>query len=98
MTSRALGNLSTIESDGAYKDLLEQIEKSKPAEGPSIEADLQNLVMPLRLKKGVHELNLFAMTATLGAPLNITLQEIQMEFALPMDQKSQKFLEELAAS
>ena len=51
--------------------------------------------MPLRLKKGKQELNLFTMVATMGAPLNITLQEIQLELGLPMDADSEMFLREM---
>ena len=51
--------------------------------------------MPLHLKKNELELSLFTMVATMGGPLNITLQEVQMEFALPTDENSNRLLLEL---
>lgn len=44
--------------------------------------------MPVRLRRGANELNLFTTIATLGTPLDVTLQELRIETMFPADAKT----------
>ncbi len=95
MVNRARRFINVVGADEESRRLLEEVMNYQPVEGEDIAHDVPQLVMPLRLKKGKQELNLFTMVATMGAPLNITLQEIQLELGLPMDADSEMFLREM---
>jgi transcriptional regulator with XRE-family HTH domain len=95
MVNRVRRFINVMGSDPESSALLEEVLSFRPQQSKRIAEDIPNLVMPLKLKKGDKELSLFTMVATMGAPLNITLQEIQLEFGLPVDQASQDFLREM---
>ena len=46
---------------------------------------------PIDIKKDDVELSLFSTIATLGTPLDITLQEIRIECYFPADEKTQEY-------
>jgi transcriptional regulator with XRE-family HTH domain len=92
MMNRARRFINVLGIDKEGSELMEEVLTYQPAQSGQIAEDDPRLVMPLRLKKGDQELSLFTMVATMGAPLNITLQEIQLEFGLPVDAASENFL------
>lgn len=93
------GRRSLIAGDVNHElaDLLEEITELRPSEhevwqSHELEADNQpKLIMPVHYKKGELEVNVFTTVATLGAPLNITLQELQIESGYPVDDASEAF-------
>jgi transcriptional regulator with XRE-family HTH domain len=97
MLNRARRMINVTGSSEENRRLLKDLMDKRPDGTVNIDENLPHLVMPLRLKKGDLELNLLTMVATMGAPLNITLQEIQLEFGLPMDDASKEFLKALAS-
>lgn len=50
------------------------------------------LLVPLRLRIGADELSLFTTIATIGAPYDVTLEELRIESLLPADDRSEKAL------
>lgn len=82
--------------DTPLSEVLEEIRAYRPKEEVSEEDNLAQLVMPIHLKKNDKELSLFTVSATLGAPLDITLQELLLESAFPTDADSEQFLRALA--
>lgn len=73
--------------------LLEQIAPALAAIGearPSSEA--LPLLVPVRLRHGALALRLFTTIATLGTPLDVTLQELRIETLFPADAESKRVL------
>ena len=95
MLNRARRFVNIMGSDAENKNLLNEVLQYRPKNPKALDEDIPQLVMPLHLKKNELELSLFTMVATMGGPLNITLQEMQMEFALPTDENSNRVLLEL---
>lgn len=60
--------------------------------------DLPQLLMPIHLKNNGVELKLFTTIATLGAPQDITLQELRIECGFPVDEHSERCLQQLRAT
>lgn len=92
---RARRALGTGTADERLRQLVENMEQHKPDVIPTNESLLPQLVMPLHFKKGDIELRLFTTVATLGAPLNITLQELYIESGYPMDEATNQQLQQL---
>lgn len=59
---------------------------------------LPQLLKPIHLKNNGVELKLFTTIATLGAPQDITLQELRIECGFPVDEHSEQCLQKLHAS
>jgi transcriptional regulator with XRE-family HTH domain len=95
MVNRVRRFINVLGIDQQRSALMEEVLSYQPTQSDQIAEDEPHLVMPLRLRKGNKELSLFTMVATMGAPLNITLQEIQLEFGLPMDAASETFLRQM---
>ena len=47
--------------------------------------ELTDVAVPLRLRRGDHELAFFSMTAIVGAPLDVTVAEVAIESFYPAD-------------
>jgi len=47
--------------------------------------ELTDVAVPLRLRRGDHELAFFSMTAVVGAPLDVTVAEVAIESFYPAD-------------
>ena len=58
---------------------------------PSVEAP--SVLYPIRFRRGELALNLFTTIATLGTPVDVTLQEIRVEMFFPADEHSKRVLE-----
>jgi hypothetical protein len=54
-------------------------------------------VLPIDFRKGETSFRLFTTIATLGTPLDVTLQEIRVECFFPADEASAKLLRAWAA-
>jgi len=98
MVNRLRRFLNVMGENESSAELLKELLSYQPSTIRSMDEDLPHLVMPLRLRRDGQELNLFTMVTTIGAPLNITLQEVQLEFGLPMDAASETFLKEMVAA
>jgi transcriptional regulator with XRE-family HTH domain len=52
-----------------------------------------SLVIPVRFRREALALNLFSTIATLGSPIDVTLQELRIEMFFPADEASKRVLE-----
>jgi len=95
MFNRLRRTVSVLGSDDAGVALMREIEAYRPSEFATVPEDLPRLIMPLHLRKGDAEVRLFTMVASMGGALNITLQELQLEFTLPVDKASDEFLHDM---
>jgi len=55
----------------------------------------QDLLVPLHLRTPDHDLRLFTTIATIGAPYDITLEELRLETLLPADPETEAALRQL---
>jgi len=95
MFNRLRRNVRVLGADDASIALMEEIERHRPAEFGGIPEDLPRLIMPLHLRKDDAEVRLFTMVASMGGACNITLQELQVEFTMPVDEASDQFLHDM---
>lgn len=98
MASRVSRALNTDPHDKKMRVLWEEIcsysdgDESSSATGWN---GLPQLLKPIHLKNEDVELKLFTTIATLGAPQDITLQELRIECGFPVDERSEKCLQTL---
>lgn len=67
--------------------------------GPSrdpVPPTARDLVVPLHLRLGGHDLRLVTMIATVGAPHDVTLEELRLETLLPLDAATTDALQAIA--
>jgi transcriptional regulator with XRE-family HTH domain len=101
MMERGRRNLVAGDSNHELTALLEEIVELRPREheiwqSEQLGGDAQpKLIMPVHYRKGEREVKLFTTVATLGAPLNITLQELTIESAYPVDDAGEAFFRSL---
>jgi transcriptional regulator with XRE-family HTH domain len=89
-----------LAGDAAAKALLDEVlgQPGVPQQWRVVDLDARlPAVVPLHLRRGDLELKLFTMVSTLGTPLDVTLQELQIETYLPADAESHTVLQKLAA-
>ena len=83
------------------RELLDEIlarqDEALPWKAPDFERQLAPIV-PMSLRKGDIELNLFSTIATLGTPQDITAQELRVESFFPADDETDRTLHRLAGS
>ena len=97
MMERGRRSLVAGDTNHELSSLLEEITELRPTEheqwesGQHNEGNQPKLIMPLHYRKGEQEVQLFTTVATLGAPLNITLQEMQIECGYPADDDSEAY-------
>lgn len=60
---------------------------------PSRSSDALPLLVPVHLRRNSISLRLFTTIATLGTPLDVTLQELRIEMLFPADDESRRLLE-----
>ena len=58
--------------------------------------DADALLVPIEVRAPGVELSLFTTIATIGAPFDVTLEELRLETLLPADDRSERTLRELA--
>ena len=94
MVGRVRRSLSREPGDEQLEQLFAEITQfdgaailSESLDSPSV----PQFLMPLHLVKGPLEIRLFTTIATLGAPQDITLQELFIETGFPMDEGTERF-------
>jgi len=60
---------------------------------PPSPSDALPLLVPVHLRRGSIGLRLFTTIATLGTPLDVTLEELRIEMLCPADDESRRILE-----
>lgn len=101
MASRVSRALNTDPHDKKMRAIWEEIwTYSEDDETASTNSwnDLPQLLKPIHLKNNGVELKLFTTIATLGAPQDITLQELRIECGFPVDEESEQCLQQLRKS
>jgi transcriptional regulator with XRE-family HTH domain len=89
---RELGGVHIRES--ADEDLLNIIrEVWGEIPDPLASSEAAPLMVPVRLRRGATRLSLFTTIATLGTPLDVTLQELRIEMLFPADDQTRRSLE-----
>ena len=94
MVNRVRRMVTANPDDTKMAELLEEITHYESSSSENIEQDtnaLPQIIMPIHLKNDEHEVKVFTTTATLGAPQDITLQELRIEAGFPMDEKTDQF-------
>ena len=98
MASRVLRALNTDPQDRKMRALWEEVcsysDEDETSSSDSWDG-LPQLLKPIHLKNKGFELKLFTTIATLGAPQDITLQELRIECGFPVDKHSEKCLQHL---
>jgi transcriptional regulator with XRE-family HTH domain len=74
--------------------LLEELRAYPGAPPPSPEADRALPFHPVEFRKGDLALSFFSMVTTVGAPLDITAQELRIESFFPADDHTERFARE----
>jgi transcriptional regulator with XRE-family HTH domain len=97
MAERARRNLMAGNSE-RLTTVLAEIEQYRPRETVNPTDNLAQLIMPVHIEKDGQQLNFYTLSATLGLPLNITLQEMHVECGYPVDDASEQLLKKLTAS
>jgi hypothetical protein len=84
---------------GELQSLLERIESFGPLPSrPDAESIARmSLLMPIVFRRGDDRLSVFSTTTTFTAPLDATVQELQLETFFPADAASERLLHRLAA-
>ena len=101
MMERGRRNLVAGDANHELTALLEEITELRPREHEKWQSDSEDgdtqpkLIMPVHYRKGEQEVQLFTTVTTLGAPLNITLQELTIECGYPVDDASEAFFQSL---
>jgi transcriptional regulator with XRE-family HTH domain len=98
MVERARRSLLTGAPDQRLRDVLQEVMQFS-REDKTIEDDrLAHLVMPLEAEKNGKHLTIATTSATLGSNLNVTLQELFIETAYPMDAASEEALHSIVTA
>jgi len=85
---RELANLisRTAEDEDLLREILPTISQLRSQPNPPISGEV---LLPVKFRNSDKSLNLFTIIATLGTPVDITLQEIRIETFFPADKASQ---------
>ena len=101
MASRVSRALNSDPQDKKMRALWDEI-CTYPDENETASAQswngLPQLLKPIHLKNDELELKLFTTIATLGAPQDITLQELRIECGFPVDEHSERCLQKLRST
>ena len=92
MTERARRSLLTGAPDQRLREVLRELAQYAPEDKPSEEIPMGQLVMPLTMERDGRRLSVATNSATLGSNLNVTLQELFIETAYPLDEASEATL------
>jgi transcriptional regulator with XRE-family HTH domain len=85
--------------DSTDEELLAMIERGwAQLDDPPHASEPLPLLMTVRFRRGPLALNLFAIHATLGTQLDVTLQELRVEMFFPADEASKRALERRTAA
>jgi len=92
MTERARRSLLTGAPDQRLREVLRELAQYAPEDKSPEETPVGQLVMPLTMERDGRRLSVATTSATLGSNLNVTLQELYIETAYPMDEASEATL------
>ena len=95
MVGRVRRSLSREPGDDKLQAMFEEIttyEGAAPKEAGADAPSVPQFLMPIHISKGDQEVRLFTTLATLGAPQDITLQELFIETGFPMDDETERYL------
>ncbi|MCZ6831769.1 MAG: helix-turn-helix transcriptional regulator [Gammaproteobacteria bacterium] len=92
MVERARRSLLTGAPDQRLRDILREVGQYAPEDKVFEEEHMAQLIMPLTMQRHGRRLTIATTSATLGFNLNVTLQELYIETAYPMDPDSEKAL------
>jgi transcriptional regulator with XRE-family HTH domain len=95
LMSRARRAMTVINNDQQLEQLMLEMRDYKPASLDNDYMIAPQLMTVLTLNKDEAQLELLAMTATLGEPLNISFGECQLEFCIPANDNSKTLLDEI---
>jgi transcriptional regulator with XRE-family HTH domain len=96
MVERARRSLLTGAPDQRLRDILREVSQYAPEDKVIEENHMAQLIMPLSLQRDGRQLTVATTSATLGSSLNVTLQELYIETAYPIDSLSKETLLALA--
>jgi transcriptional regulator with XRE-family HTH domain len=92
MTERARRSLLTGAPDQRLREVLRELAQYAPEDKSPEETPMGQLVMPLTMERDGRRISIATTSATLGSNLNVTLQELFIETAYPMDEASEAAL------
>lgn len=98
MVERARRSLLTGPPDQRLRDIPHEVMQYEPEDKTVEDGALANLIMPLEVIRDAKHLTIATTSATLGSNLNVTLQELFIETAYPMNEESEATLLELVSS
>ena len=90
MMERGRRSLLTGAPEQRLRDVLKELGQYAPEDKPTEDAPMAQLVMPLTLERDGKRISIATTSATLGSSLNVTLQELFIETAYPMDEASEE--------
>ena len=97
MMERARRSLLTGAPDQRLRDVLKELSQYAPEDKVYEEGQMAQLVMPLELERDDRSIRIATTSATLGSNLNVTLQEMFLETAYPMDEASEHVLQDIVS-
>jgi transcriptional regulator with XRE-family HTH domain len=92
MVERARRSLLTGAPDQRLRDILREVSQYAPEDKVIEDNQMAQLIMPLSLQRDGRQLTIATTSATLGSSLNVTLQELYIETAYPIDTASEETL------
>jgi transcriptional regulator with XRE-family HTH domain len=98
MIERGRRSLLTGAPDQRLREVLRELIQYSPEDKVPEETHVAQLIMPLVLERDGRRVSIATTSATLGSNLNVTLQELFIETAYPVDEASEKTLQIIADS
>lgn len=93
LLARVERELAEAPSDRRLAELIEEIKSYGPVPPMNPRGDVPaGLLLPMQLRKGSVNVRLFSVVSTIGAGIDVTLQELRIESFFPADAASEKTL------
>jgi transcriptional regulator with XRE-family HTH domain len=93
LASEVLARIRTeADVDPSLRDFVAEMERLRgaPSEPPDSEA-VNQVALPIHLRRGTTNLRYFTTLTTLGTPLDVSAQELRIEGYFPMDAETEAF-------
>lgn len=99
LRQRVVGVVESLPGDRRPQELLADIDRFNAECGPMppSSATPSGIVLPLILERGEYRLSLITTATRFSAPIDATVEGLQLETFFPLDDSSQRLLERLAA-
>ncbi len=78
-----------------YQALMALVEQAKPQDFNPEDTKTPHLVVPFELRRGQHHITLYTVITCLGAPHDISLQEMQIDAGFPADDQTRAFFAQI---